>query len=217
VKSTFAKTALVIGLFAGTAMEAHAVTGGGVVQIGCTVPSSNFAGATVYSVDAGGVAFASSNTAVAAGVNCTKAINNLTSGSSAAPNTATYALIANTNIVIPGTGYALQQFTLQDPISATPASVSFSLVGCTAPTPTGGTVYSVDSRRGYGSASLISSSTAIAYGANCASALNEISLPLAVQTEVGTAVGSNITYSLEPSTNLVVSNNGYSLQQFLIQ
>jgi len=214
VKASFAKSALFLGLFAGTTMDASAVTypaTGDIVQIGCTVPSQGFGGATVYSIDKAGLTFA--QTAVAAGTICTKAINALTSGYSASTSGATFEMTANTNIVVPGTGYSLQQFTLS--YTTSPTAAMYSMVGCTAPAATGGTVYSVDSRKGYGTSSVISANTAIAVGANCSSALNELNDSVTVQS--GQVVTDSGTYALLGSSNVTISTNGYSLQQFLMQ
>lgn len=212
MKTSFAKSALVVALFAGTSMELNATSlaSGDVIQIGCTVPASGFGGATVYSVDKGSLSLA--QTAAVAGTICSKAINSLTSGYSGSTSTAQFEMIANTNIVVPGTGYALQQFTLEYTTTATAAM--YSLVGCTAPAATGGTLYSVDSRKGYGTSSNISASTAVAVGANCSAALNDLGNLGVFALPVST---SDSTYSLDISSNVTISTNGYSLQQFLVQ
>jgi len=117
------------------AQNAHAtilgsgVTAGMTLQIGCTAPAAG--GATVYSVDANVVdSTGASNTlplptGVAAGNNCTYALNQLlqvTSLTSTATgrwvnagnlNTTTIGAGATpVNITIPGSGYSLQAYTL---------------------------------------------------------------------------------------------------------
>lgn len=87
-----------------------------------------------------------------------------------------------------------------------PVAGNTVLVGCTAPSQTGATVYSIDSaiQNGSGVDSL-TLPTSVVTGAACGVALNALN-------SVTCATGK--TWVANPLVNVTISGSGYSLQQF---
>lgn len=87
-----------------------------------------------------------------------------------------------------------------------PAANNLILVGCSASSPTGAIVYSVDSAILNGSATdALSLPTGVAIGNACGTALNALS---------GVTCATGKTWLVSGPTNIAISGSGYSLQQF---
>lgn len=87
-----------------------------------------------------------------------------------------------------------------------PAAHNLVLVGCSASSPTGATVYSVDSAILNGSATdALDLPTGVAVGNACGVALNALS---------GVTCATGKTWLVSGPTNITISGSGYSLQQF---
>ena len=87
-----------------------------------------------------------------------------------------------------------------------PSANNIVLVGCTASSPTGATVYSVDSAILNGSATdELSLPTGVAAGNACGVALNALS---------GVTCATGKTWGVSGPVNVTISGSGYSLQQF---
>lgn len=90
--------------------------------------------------------------------------------------------------------------------TVSPAANNTILVGCTAPSPTGATVYSVDSAILNGSVTdELTLPTGVVAGNACGVALNALN---------GVTCATGKTWVTSPMVNVTISGSGYSLQQF---
>ena len=87
-----------------------------------------------------------------------------------------------------------------------PAAGNVVLIGCSASSPTGAAVYSIDNAivNGSGIAEL-TLPTAVVTGASCGVALNALN---------GVTCATGKTWVANPMVNVTISGSGYSLQQF---
>jgi hypothetical protein len=224
VNNTFAKNALAAGVVAALSYAQPSLAASlppastDVVVLGCSVPSAGTTVATVYSVDA--VSTTNSTytislpTAVAVGSSCAGALaalgNTAVNSLYFAPNTSTAAADAALPVVqaIPGTGYALQEFTLTATATQQTGLAALGYIGCAAPGNTGATVYSVDTTNQVNASSIASLQALV--GKPCSWALAKA------------ASASNTGFaptSVKPAGHSVlnINSNGYSLNQYTFQ
>ena len=118
---------------------------------------------------------------------------------------------------------ALAGMTAQDAFATVSTSAvvygSQIQIGCTAPSPTGATVYSIDNAaiNSANQADVIALPSGVSAGASCSYAINQFNAQTGVGASTGKWVGaqnSNSTNTGVSPVNVTIPGSGYSLQAF---